>query len=155
MNTKILSFIGAGVFALAACAPAGPGLIARRQAPSARLEPGPQTPAAKGEVTVDRRRRDPAGNSQISLDVQHLPPPSALGDDLRTFVVWITPRGAEQAINVGQLDYDPARREGNLDIVTPYNEFTVAVTAESASTPIERGEVVVVSGEVDLNRHHP
>lgn len=155
MNTKILTFIGAGVFALAACAPMGSGILARGQAPSARLEAGPQTPAAKAEVSVDRKRRDPAGNSQISLEVEHLPPPSALGDDLNTFVVWITPRGAERAINVGQLDYDPAQREGNLDIVTPYNEFTVAVTAESASTPIERGEVVIVSGEVDLNRYHP
>ena len=152
MKTTMITLIGASFLMLAGCAP-GTGPLARAHTSISSLDAGPQTPAAKAEVSVDQRRRDAAGNSQVSLEVNHLPPPSALGDNLNTFVVWITPRGTDQAINVGQLNYNPQQRDGNLEITTPYNNFTIAVTAESAPTPIDRGEVVVVSGEVALDRH--
>src|SRR5690606_6687264 len=92
MKTTICTLFAAGMLTLAGCS--SPGIMGGTS--TASLEPGPQTPAAKGQVSIDRKDRDPTGNNEIALEVEHLPPPSELGDEFTTFVVWITPEGAEE-----------------------------------------------------------
>jgi hypothetical protein len=115
-----------------------------------QLAPGERTPAAKAEVKIDRNAVRRTGNSQLNLDVEHLPPPAQLGDDLTTFVVWLAPQGGKEPQNLGQLNYNPSSREGSLAITTPYEQFTLWVTAERASNPIERSDHIIASGEFDL-----
>jgi hypothetical protein len=114
------------------------------------LAPGDRTPAAKAEVKVDRNAIRKTGNARLELDVNHLPPPAQLGDDLTTFVVWLAPQGGDEPQNLGQLDYDPNNREGSLEITTPYEQFTLWVTAERASNPIQRSENIIAHGDFDL-----
>lgn len=146
MKTTICTLFVAGMLTLAGCA--STGMMGGGSKSTAKLQPGPQTPAATGEVSIGGAD-DPTGNNQVALQVEHLPPPEELGEELSTFVVWITPEGSEEPLNVGQLQYDPQDRQGSLDIVTPYKDFEIAVTAENAANPLEQGEVVVVKGKVD------
>ncbi|MFO7564254.1 MAG: hypothetical protein R6X02_16525 [Enhygromyxa sp.] len=141
MNTVTPILLGAALFALSGC---------QMQKESAMLQPGERAPATQAEVKVDRKDDRETGNRELSLDVDHLPPPSELGEEFTTFVVWLAPEGSERAQNVGELDYNPSRRSGSLDVVTPYDQFTIWVTAEPASNPLDRGEVVVASGDLDL-----
>jgi len=151
MKTTICTLFAAGMLTLAGCS--SPGIMGGTS--TASLAPGPQTPAAKGQVSIDRKDRDPTGNNEIALEVEHLPPPSELGDEFTTFVVWITPEGAEEPLNIGELQYDPEDRNGTLDIVTPYRDFDITVTAEHAAAPLEQGEVVVVQGKVETSKGRP
>ncbi len=118
---------------------------------TAQLNPSDRTPAALAEIDVDRQRG--TQNAQIDIALEHLPPPAELGDEYTTFVVWLTPRGSEQAQNIGQLDYDPGSREGSLDTITPYDQFDLTITAEPSADPLEQSEMVIASGDVDLRRY--
>lgn len=141
MNTSKQTLLAVAVLAIAGC---------RLQTDSAMLQPSDRAPATEAEVEIDRHKLRKTGNSELSLDVDHLPPPAELGDNLTTFVVWLKPEGAEQPQNMGELEYDPNRRHGSLDILTPYDQFSLWVTAEPAATPLDRGNVVVASGDFDL-----
>lgn len=120
---------------------------------AAHLEPSQRSPATQAEIKVDRGMFKETGNAQLAIELEHLPPPSELGDEYTTFVVWLTPKGTEQPQNIGELDYDPASREGTLDVLTPYEQFTVAITAEPMGHPIKKSETEVASGKVDLRRY--
>lgn len=142
MNTITKILLGVALIGLTGCA--------QQQKESAMLQPSERAPATKAEVKIDRKDDRRTGNRELSLDVDHLPPPTELGEEYTTFVVWLTPQGTDRAQNVGELDYDPARRKGTLDVVTPYDQFTIWVTAEPAPNPLDRGDVVVASGDLDL-----
>lgn len=141
MNTTSKFLFGVALLMLAGCP---------MQKEKTTLRPSERAPATKAEVKIDRSDDRRTGNRELSLDVNHLPPPAELGDNLTTFVVWLTPHGADRAQNVGELEYDPNRRHGSLDVTTPYDQFTIWVTAEPAANPLDRGDVVIASGEFDL-----
>jgi hypothetical protein len=141
MNTITKTVLGVALFALVGCK--------AQQKDSAMLRPGERAPATKAEVKIDRKDDRRTGNRELSLDIDHLPPPTELGTELTTFVVWLAPHGSDRAQNVGELAYNPDRRRGTLDVVTPYDQFTIWVTAEPAPNPLDRGDVVVASGILD------
>ncbi|HLT39658.1 MAG TPA: hypothetical protein VK034_25420 [Enhygromyxa sp.] len=143
MNTSKQVLLGVALIALAGCT---------LQKESATLQPGERAPATQAKVKIDRHDNRRTGNRELSLDVEHLPPPAELGDEFTTYVVWLSPEGTQQVQNVGELDYDPMRRQGDLDILTPYDRFTIWVTAEPAPNPLDRGNVVVASGDLDLRK---
>ena len=95
------------------------------------LAPGPTTPASQGMV---RTSEDQNGNTRLSVEVKHLPPPERLSPELRTFVVWIKPAGSGDYVNMGQLAIDDDRK-GTLNTVTPHTDMMVLVTAEASGAP--------------------
>jgi hypothetical protein len=95
------------------------------------LSPGPTTPASQGTVSA---AADPNGNTELSVVVDHLPPPERLSPELRTFVVWIRPVGSSRYLNAGQLTIDDDR-SGELETVTPHTDVEVLVTAEASGAP--------------------
>jgi len=90
-----------------------------------RMLSGAGVPASQGTVTfgaVDN------GNTDVTVRVKHLAPPSKIASDATTYVVWIQPsNGAKQ--NVGALALND-NLEGKLDTVTPHRRFLLTVTPE-------------------------
>jgi hypothetical protein len=92
---------------------------------------------------------DDAGNHVLSVRVDHLPPPSRVASGTNHYVVWSVPRGGVPQ-HVGGLEYDEDSRVGELETVTPYDEFEVRITAERERLPRSPSEHVVVKQNV----HH-
>jgi hypothetical protein len=83
------------------------------------------SPAAQGTVKTSEADN---GNTNLSVRVKHLAPPSKMRSDATVYVVWIQP--GEAAIqNVGAMTLNDDL-EGRLDTVTPHSSFTVTVTPE-------------------------
>src|SRR5690606_26792617 len=66
MNTSKQALLGVALIALAGC---------RLQKETAMLQPTERAPATQAEVKIDRHDNRRTGNRQLSLDVEHLPPP--------------------------------------------------------------------------------
>ena len=82
-------------------------------------------PAGQGTVTVGAADN---GNTDVSVRVKHLAPPSKLVPEAKTYVVWIqASNGLKQ--NVGALALND-NLEGSLDTVTPHRRFLLTVTPE-------------------------
>ncbi len=93
---------------------------------------------------------DEYGNYEITLEVDHLPPPDRIGDNLTVYMVWFVSSGTP-AEKMGVIAYDPDDRSGHFGTHTNHSEFTLKITAErspAASTP---SDVVVVSRRVNAN----
>jgi len=82
-------------------------------------------PASQGTVTVGAADN---GNTDVTVRVKHLAPPSKIAPAATIYVVWIQPsNGAKQ--NVGALALND-NLEGSLDTVTPHRQFLLTVTPE-------------------------
>ena len=83
-------------------------------------------PLAKGEVKVEIKSK--AGAADIELNAKGLKPPSSLGAEFLTYVVWVvTPEG--RTGNTGELLINK-NGEGKLEATTPAQTFSLIVTAE-------------------------
>jgi hypothetical protein len=88
-------------------------------------------PFAKGTIDATFQK---GGNGKFLLKVEHLGPPAKLNPSATVYVVWIKPRGKDDAklTNVGALkvndDYS-----GELEFMTPFEAFDVTVTPEKAA----------------------
>lgn len=102
-----------------------------------------RAPGADGTVQVEEIE---GGNSLVTLSMTNLVPPSRLGDDLRTYVVWFQDGG--RPVKAGTLEYDEDTRAGSMMATTPLSEFTLKITAESAATVTSPGDVVVAERRV-------
>ena len=82
-------------------------------------------PASQGTVTVGAADN---GNTDVTVRVKHLAPPSKLAPEAKIYVVWIQPKdGAKQ--NVGALTLND-ELEGSLATLTPHRRFLLTVTPE-------------------------
>ncbi|MEM9189584.1 MAG: hypothetical protein AAGF12_10445 [Myxococcota bacterium] len=99
---------------------------------------------ADGMVVVETIE---GGNRMVRVDINHLPPPSRLGDGLATYVVWF--RAPDNTSTMASaLEYDEDERTGTATATTPMTQFTVVVTAERDTSIAEPGDIVVARQEV-------
>jgi hypothetical protein len=87
-----------------------------------------EVPSGQGTVQT---KSDANGNTELTLDVNHLAPPPRVVPDASVYVVWVSPRGGSIQ-NVGALVVDNDQH-GNLRTVTPFRQFTVTVTPEPSA----------------------
>jgi outer membrane protein OmpA-like peptidoglycan-associated protein len=90
------------------------------------LKPTDVMPTATGEAKVEIKSK--AGRANVEVNVKGLKPPSTLGAEFLTYVVWVvTPEG--RTGNTGELLINK-NGEGKLSATTPAQAFSVVVTAE-------------------------
>lgn len=100
-------------------------------------------PTAKGEVKVEIKSK--AGAADIELSAKGLKPPSSLGAEFLTYVVWVvTPEG--RTGNTGELLINK-NGEGKLEATTPAQTFSLIVTAEPYSLVRIPSEMVAMQSQ--------
>jgi hypothetical protein len=124
----------------------GCGMMRDRGATQFSMQPGDPTPAATGSIAVSEADHQ---NQRLKINVAHLPPPEQLHPSLSTFVVWGSQpgEGQQSAMNLGQIRIDQ-NRQGTIEVITPYPDLDIRVTAESESTPDRPSDFVVLEGNV-------
>ncbi len=101
-------------------------------------------PAAMGEAKVEIKTK--AGRSNVEVKVQGLKPPSTLGTEYLTYVVWVvTPEG--RTGNTGELLIDKDG-EGKLSATTPAQTFSIVVCAEPYFAVRFPSEMVVLISDI-------
>lgn len=109
-----------------------------------QLTPTAAAPQAVGTVELEKSDNK---NTVGRLEVKHLAPPENLGNGETVYVTWVRPTGTPEWQNVGQLVIDEDR-SGRLDLVVPYSEFDLFVTAEQSGEATQPGDLVVLRGQV-------
>ena len=109
---------------------------------------GPQRdPGAQGRLQVERIE---GGNRLVTASLEHMTPPTRLGENLTTYVMWFRdPRG--QSTKAGVLEYDEGSRTGRATATTPMTRFTVLITAERVPDVVGPSENVVFSQSVETD----
>lgn len=97
-----------------------------------------------GTVTVEEIE---GGNNLVTIQLEHLPPPERLGENLKVYVLWISSPNAPAQLE-SKLEYDPDTREGTAMATTPFNKFTVRITAEKSVQVSTPSEVVVAKRQI-------
>ncbi|HEY6389442.1 MAG TPA: OmpA family protein [Candidatus Acidoferrum sp.] len=104
-------------------------------------------PQANGEAKVQARAN--AGLTNIELSVKGMTPPSKLGAEYLTFVLWVvTPDG--RTGNSGELLINK-NGEGKLVATTPAQTFSIIITAEPYFAVRVPSEMVVLEMETRKN----
>jgi outer membrane protein OmpA-like peptidoglycan-associated protein len=104
-------------------------------------------PQASGEAKVQARAN--AGLTNIELTVKGMRPPSKLGAEYLTFVLWVvTPDG--RTGNAGELLINK-NGEGKLNATTPAQTFSMIITAEPYFAVRVPSEIVVMEMETRKN----
>jgi outer membrane protein OmpA-like peptidoglycan-associated protein len=100
-------------------------------------------PEAKGEAKVEIKSK--SGTADIEVNAKGLKPPSSLGAEFLTYVVWVvTPEG--RTGNTGELLLNK-NGEGKLNATTPGQTFSVIVTAEPYSLVRIPSEMVAMQSQ--------
>jgi hypothetical protein len=101
--------------------------------------------AAEGKVSA---RVGDNLNTNLEVEVKHLAPPGRVVQGARVYVVWVRPASGTVQ-NVGALRLNE-NLEGKFTTVTPFREFTLWVTPETAATvqaptsdPVMQAQIVV------------
>lgn len=98
---------------------------------------------AGGEAKVEIKSK--AGRASIEVNTKALRPPSTLGAEFLTYVVWVvTPEG--RTGNTGELILNK-NGEGKLSATTPAQTFSIIVTAEPYFAVRMPSEMVVLLSE--------
>jgi outer membrane protein OmpA-like peptidoglycan-associated protein len=104
-------------------------------------------PQANGEAKVQARAN--AGLTNIELSVKGMTPPSNIGAEYLTFVLWaVTPDG--RTGNLGEILINK-NGEGKLTATTPAQTFSMIITAEPYFAVRVPSEVVVLEMETRKN----
>ncbi|MFW6067453.1 MAG: hypothetical protein ACOC97_03885 [Myxococcota bacterium] len=103
-----------------------------------------RAPSADGLVEVEEIE---GGNSLVTVQLEHLPPPSRLGEGLKIYMVWFED-SSQPATKAGALGFDEDSREGSMMATTPLKKFTVKVSAEKSINVSTPSEVVVAKRKV-------
>ena len=104
-------------------------------------------PTASGEAKVQAKAK--AGLTNIEVTVQGLTPPSKLGAEYLTYVLWaVTPEG--RTGNAGELLINK-NGEGKLNATTPAQTFSMIITAEPYFAVRVPSEKVVLDTEIRKN----
>ncbi len=101
-------------------------------------------PDARGEVKVEIKSS--ASTASIEVNVKSLKPPSTLGAEFMTYVIWVvTPEG--RTGNTGELLIDKDGK-GKLKATTPAQTFSLIVTAEPYFAVRIPSDMVVLQSEM-------
>jgi outer membrane protein OmpA-like peptidoglycan-associated protein len=104
-------------------------------------------PQASGEAKVQAKAN--AGLTNIELAVKGMTPPSKLGAEYLTFVLWVvTPEG--RTGNAGEILINK-NGEGKLSATTPAQTFSMIITAEPYFAVRVPSEMVVLEMETRKN----
>ena len=91
------------------------------------MNANPETPAAQGIVRVSTGAN---GNTHLGVKVMHMASPEKITRGAATYVVWVSPETQPgMHSNVGALRVGK-ELAGELNTVTPLQNFRVTVTAE-------------------------
>ena len=100
-------------------------------------------PQASGTAKVEIKKD--AGRTSVDVELQGLTPPSTLGAEFLTYVLWVvTPEG--RAGNTGEILIDK-NGQGKLTATTPAQTFSLIVTAEPYFAVRAPSEMVVLQSE--------
>jgi outer membrane protein OmpA-like peptidoglycan-associated protein len=100
-------------------------------------------PTASGQAKVDIKSK--AGKTNVDAEVRALKPPSSLGSEFLTYVLWVvTPEG--HTGNIGELLINK-NGDGTLSATTPGQTFSLIVTAEPYFAVRVPSEMVVLQSE--------
>ncbi len=100
-------------------------------------------PDASGQAKVEIKSK--AGRSNVEVEVKGLKPPSSLGTELLTYVLWVvTPEG--RTGNTGELLVNK-NGNGKLSATTPAQTFSLIVTAEPYFAVRVPSETVVLQSQ--------
>jgi hypothetical protein len=86
---------------------------------------------------------DTGGNHMVTVELEHLPPPSRVSSQGQHYVVWIKPKGGTPHV-VGQLDYDEDERIGRMTATAPHAQFELIISVERVMTVSHPSEIVVI-----------
>ena len=100
-------------------------------------------PGATGQAKVEIKSK--AGRTSVDAEVKGLKPPSTLGSEFLTYVLWaVTPEG--RTGNMGEILLNK-NGDGKLSATTPAQTFSLVVTAEPYFAVRVPSEVVVLQSE--------
>jgi outer membrane protein OmpA-like peptidoglycan-associated protein len=98
----------------------------------------PAAPNASGEAKVEAKKT----GTDIEVKVKGMPPPTALGAEFLTYVLWsVTPDGS--TTNLGEIPIDK-NGEGKLNTSAQSQTFALGVTAEPYFAVALPSEIVVL-----------
>ena len=101
-------------------------------------------PDASGQAKVEIKSK--SGRTSVEVEVKGLKPPSSLGAEFLTYVLWVvTPEG--RTGNTGEILLNK-NGDGKLSATTPAQTFTLFVTAEPYFAVRLPSEMVVLQSEV-------
>lgn len=132
-----VSLVGAAMLLIAGCATGTEHQLSAQK----------EMPGAAGNLNVDR---DDNGNLKLNLEVDYMPPPAELDDNLENYVVWVQPSGSNRIYNVGALELNEDR-QASLETLTPYESFTFTVSAESSPQASKPSDYVVFRRQIDAD----
>jgi len=94
---------------------------------------------------VVRTMEGPFDTTQVIVRVKHLAPPERVVPGATTYVVWVSPEGADTVEKAGAFQVDD-RLQGSVMVVLPYDAFRLFITAEpSASVTTPAGQELLVA----------
>jgi outer membrane protein OmpA-like peptidoglycan-associated protein len=100
-------------------------------------------PEAGGQAKVEIKAK--AGRASVDVEVKDLKPPSSLGSEFLTYVLWaVTPEG--RTGNMGEILLNK-NGDGKLSATTPAQAFSLVVTAEPHFAVRLPSEMVVLQSE--------
>jgi outer membrane protein OmpA-like peptidoglycan-associated protein len=100
-------------------------------------------PEARGEAEVEIKSN--AGRTRVDIEVKAMKPPSTLGAEILTYVLWVvTPEG--RTGNTGEILVNK-NGDGKLSATTPAQTFTLIITAEPYFAVRVPSEMVVLQSE--------
>ncbi|MBN1656567.1 MAG: hypothetical protein JXA30_22540 [Deltaproteobacteria bacterium] len=83
-------------------------------------------PGSDGMIVLDEIDE---GSTLVTVHMERLPPPSHLGDDIDSYLVWFQEYN-KKPIKAGVLTYHSETRTGDITRNCPFNEFKMMITAE-------------------------
>jgi outer membrane protein OmpA-like peptidoglycan-associated protein len=99
-------------------------------------------PQGNGEAKVEAK----VGATTIEAEIKNMASPSTLGAEFLTFVLWVvSPEG--RTSNLGEIPIDK-NGEGKLKATTPFQTFSLFVTAEPYFAVRQPSELVVLQNEL-------
>jgi len=112
------------------------------------MTPDSTVPFAVGEIEVVP---GDGTNQSFTVHVEHLGDPGKLDASATTYVVWIkTTKDDSVPTNMGALKVDDSQ-SGKVTFTTPFKEFDVTVSPESASDASKPSGRDVLKATVDLD----
>jgi hypothetical protein len=122
--------------ALLATGAVGCGAFSKNDGEKVRMSSGEGVPGARGTV---RTQTGEYGNTDLTVEVEHLAPAGQVEDGARTYVVWVKSLEGGQPQNVGSLDVDD-NLSARLNTKTAFETFELFITPEA------RGDATQPSG---------